>query len=813
MAANFFDKFDNAQAPQPQGMVLGTPDPTKAYAVPLVQAQLAKAKQDQQLNDVQIQKERALTVKAQQEAALGAGPKLTSEDRAKAITSYTSAQQLANLAADLRSKFAAGPGQTSGIGGIKDYLPTTANQRFDKAGDAVRGLVGSALGFTGSQLNTEKEAAAAIGPYLPHANDRDEVILDKIKRIEELAKSAQGRSVSVLGGVPDESGNITPISQAKDTQLPGLSASNGAGAPPSSGGTPLGALATGATRNDVSDPTLKLVTGLIRQGLSADQINAVLKESNLGSVKPEDIANAQATLKAGGSIAATQEVPNSLLSRISASPVGAYGINAANMIMGDNLDSLTSNPEQTRAAMGMVQQANPISSTLGSISGGALAAMGSEMALGGAGARLGGGIAGKILSSPRTADAAYGAFAGAGGNDEDRLTGAVTGAGAGLLGGMFGRGLARGASKTLRGVGNVDVGSLYGQGVPLTVGQALGGTAKGIEDRLTGVPIIGDIIKNRRTEGLEGFNQAAFDQGLGKGKINSIGETGIEQARDTASNMYGQALNGVQIAPDQAGTAAYQAALARGAGVARTGPEFESYAQQRFSPMMNQPTISGPQIQDMLQGVRSANFGSDSMGQMATDATRDIGGAITDMVGRQAPDVIPALGAANNAYRNTSILADAVGRGSNTGGVFTPAQLGLAAKGNATKFGGKISASTTDRPFFELQRAGQNVLPSAVPDSGTAGRLATLALPGVLGGAGATTGYASGDTSTGAEAGAGLGALLALGGTKTGQKALTKLLIERPDLLKQLGNGVAKRVPSVGMFGAGFGSLVPSYVQ
>jgi hypothetical protein len=82
-----------------------------------------------------------------------------------------------------------------------------------------------------------------------------------------------------------------------------------------------------------------------------------------------------------------------------------------------------------------------------------------------------------------------------------------------------------------------------------------------------------------------------------------------------------------------------------------------------------------------------------------------------------------ALGNANTAYRNLNILSDAVGRGINNEGLFMPSQLGAAAKANTTRFGGKIAAATPDRPFYELQRAGQEVLPSRVPDSGTAGRI------------------------------------------------------------------------------------------
>jgi hypothetical protein len=52
-----------------------------------------------------------------------------------------------------------------------------------------------------------------------------------------------------------------------------------------------------------------------------------------------------------------------------------------------------------------------------------------------------------------------------------------------------------------------------------------------------------------------------------------------------------------------------------------------------------------------------------------------------------------------------SILADAVDKGKNTEGVFTPAQLGMADRANAKKFDGKLSAASGESPFFDLQRA------------------------------------------------------------------------------------------------------------
>lgn len=107
----------------------------------------------------------------------------------------------------------------------------------------------------------------------------------------------------------------------------------------------------------------------------------------------------------------------------------------------------------------------------------------------------------------------------------------------------------------------------------------------------------------------------------------------------------------------------------------------------------------------------------------AADILRGVSDDVGGMVERQAPGVLDDFRNANTAYRNSKILESAVGKAMNTDGVFTPAQLGMAARENAKKFGRRYASE--ERPFFDLQRAGQQILPSKVPDSGTAGRQAT----------------------------------------------------------------------------------------
>jgi hypothetical protein len=487
-----------------------------------------------------------------------------------------------------------------------------------------------------------------------------------------------------------------------------------------------------------------------------------------------------------------QDIPMSssrvLGNTLAQSPVGAAAMSAGDAATAFNLPNFFPNPEVTRAAMGQVAADNPASSMAGTLGGGALAGAALEAALpfkatmGGAGL-----LAPRLLAS----DALYGAAAGYGTGDGSIgsiLGGAAMGAG----GGVLGRGAVRGLGSTLKGVTNPDVQYLRQAGVPMTPGQMtrgsgrLGDSLAKREDRLAGYAGVGDSINDLRRKGVVGFNQEAFKQGLepiGQVGVGNVAEQGIDEARKAVSGSYDNALGGVRVTPDAPFAADYGAARTAGAAIPRTGPEFQHVVDTRVAPFVQQPEINGSQIQDMLQGIKGADFGTDAMGQDASQALGGVGDAITDLVSRQAPDVMPQLNAANKAYRNTSILANAVGKGMNTEGLFTPAQLGMAARENATKYTGKMSAASTDRPFFDLQRAGQNVLPSKVPDSGTAGRI--QAGKGIFGA------MQNGVRS----------AVNAPLYSEALQPYIASLLLDRPELARAIGDQIQRRSRVGGLFG------------
>src|SRR3546814_13709841 len=87
---------------------------------------------------------------------------------------------------------------------------------------------------------------------------------------------------------------------------------------------------------------------------------------------------------------------------------------------------------------------------------------------------------------------------------------------------------------------------------------------------------LGDAIRQRRQEGYEAFNQAAFRDALEP--INAqvqgtVGGDAIEQAQDAVSQYYGDTLSGVRLARTPAFDESVDSALAAGSAVPGMGDD------------------------------------------------------------------------------------------------------------------------------------------------------------------------------------------------------------------------------------------------
>lgn len=687
---------------------------------------------------------------------------------------------VANQINEMQSLYNQGIGATSGARGILDYLPTDINARFDTAANSLEERAAAAFRVPGSGDQSDADAARVAAANKPNRFARDSVTVQQLKQLRERVDTQR----KALGLGPAEWKGLTTA-------------------------------ATGATKTERDPKRAATLNALIRGGADINTINATMVGMGGTPVDPGDIAAARDYLRKNpgykGSLAeATNTTATTARERASGSAAGAFLANAAN-------DALAGVPAATfgnQDALDLQRRAFPSAALAGSLVGGVAGAAGVEAGLAAGAARLGGGIAGRVLANPITADAVYGGVQGQASGDTP-LSG-MFGAGAGVAGGLVGRGVTRAIGGGVGGVANADVAALRDRGVPLTFGQAVGGSGrlgaaiKGVEDRLTGIPVIGDIINARRLEGFQGFNRAAFDEGLapiGATTGGEIAEQGVDLARAARSQAYRDTLDPVNVRADNPFANDLANTVRAGTRLPQDLSDPALYnvrrAVENFTPGGE---LSGEAYQQAIRRFRREASLRENLpnGNDFGNVMRQGEATFEGLLARQSPQTIPAYRAANAANRNVEVLRDAVTRARNgtrvgEAGVFAPSQLADAGAANARRFGN--SAGTTNQPFFELSRAGQNVLPSRVADSGTAGRAIAAGSLGLAGTTGA--GYAAGDPGAGAGTGLGLGLLLAAGGSRAGQRALTSALLDRPDFLRRFGAEVAARPRLGGMFGAG----------
>lgn len=507
----------------------------------------------------------------------------------------------------------------------------------------------------------------------------------------------------------------------------------------------------------------------------------------------------------------TDEIPLSAQEKVgnevAQSGTGAAMMNAGNAVTAGNMGAITGDREGVDRALAVAAAEHPIASLAGTAGGAATAAggLGKLLGLGGVGAGAGRAAA---------ADAGYGATAGAT-NSDDPLKGAGLGALLGLVGNVGGNALGRGVGKALEGVTSPTVG-YAAKDVPLTLGQAVsqsgvvGRAVKGIEDRVAGLPVVGDAINARRLEGMQKMNSAAFDHALkpvGAGVSGKFGEEAVAHAQDQVSAAFTKALAGKSAGLDMGFIKdAERAKMSLEKLPDSVRDEVNNQIDHTINNYFDDSgQISGENMQALLRelgGVKRGYQGNPlghRIGQVVDQFTDSVEGLFQ----RQAPDVMPQYNTAKQAFRRVSILEDAVNKGANTGGVFTPAQLGMAQRANTIKFNGKGAAASGKGEFHEFQRNMQDVLPSKVPDSGTAGR---LLIPGALIAGGAGAGAAGGD----AEKGLTLGALLAMAYSRAGQRALTASVLRRGTAVRAAGRAVQRSAPLLGHAAAGPAALGPS---
>ncbi|WP_429497245.1 hypothetical protein ACQUFY_11915 [Robbsia andropogonis] len=373
-------------------------------------------------------------------------------------------------------------------------------------------------------------------------------------------------------------------------------------------------------------------------------------------------------------------------------------------------------------------------------------------------------------------------------------------AGLGAVSGGIAAPLAKVVTGAISGAGGAAQRALADAGVTMTPGQILGGGLARTEEKLSSVPVLGDLIKNAQQRAVNSFNSATYNQvlaPLGKQYSGPIGNEGVEAVKSTISDAYDKALSNLKF---NAADPGFRSSLMNLAGMAQSLPLSQ---QQQFSNILKTQIFGklGPQgLMDgqTLKGVQNelTRQARGMMGDPSYD-TRQLGAAVSEVknaveasLSRTNPaDAVKGLQDANAAYANFVRLRSAAGSqgAGNNGGVFTAAQLNNAVRTN-DKSVGKGNFATGNALMQDFSSAGQQVLGARYPDSGTAGR-SMLAL---LGGALAGHQFLPAGAEPYAALGGAVAGLGALPYTKAGQRLAQALLMSRPGGAQQVSNAVTK---------------------
>lgn len=319
-------------------------------------------------------------------------------------------------------------------------------------------------------------------------------------------------------------------------------------------------------------------------------------------------------------------------------------------------------------------------------------------------------------------------------------------------------------------------------GVNPTIGQALGGTVNRLEEALTSVPILGDIVKTGRGRAVEDFNRGAIDMALKPigeklDKNTTLGRDAIAEASDKIGAAYDKLVPGLSVKAD----AQFTSDLTGLVGLARFMP---AERQKQFT------TVLQSEVLDKLSpggGMTGPSFkeAESALGRLssqyrnsASADERQLGGALQelrssmrDLLYRSNPDKAEALRAVNDSYAQFLRVQGAAGRIGGEEGVFSPAQL-LSSVRQLDPSLRKSSFAKGGALMQDYAEAGKTVLGNKLPDSGTATRSLAALLAGASGGSmlspGAALGLAAG--------GAGIGGLY----SPAGRAALAYLLGNKP---------------------------------
>lgn len=349
---------------------------------------------------------------------------------------------------------------------------------------------------------------------------------------------------------------------------------------------------------------------------------------------------------------------------------------------------------------------------------------------------------------------------------------------------------------------------------------------------------IEDRVGGRSLSDAEGFNRAAFNEAVApvNGSINRIGPEGVDQALQVGKQAYQDALAPVSLKlhPQELqdinkGFANARRALGNNANDLQANMSYtlDSELGPILAKAQNGQPLNGSDVQTLLR-VSGRNQqiydklatagGADGIPKPLAGPVAGAFGIANDAVrstlGRQNPQALAKLQAADKVWRNVKTLQSAVNKARNGAqteerGAFGINQLTDAAAESARKYGG--THGTPNQPFYELTKNAGEVMPNFFPNSGTAVR--TAVMNGLAGATGLGAYKAQDEGWIDPKTALALAAISGIYSTP-GRKALTGIFGKTSKGRQALERSLESLIPTVGRVGAATAPLtLPAYLN
>ena len=278
-----------------------------------------------------------------------------------------------------------------------------------------------------------------------------------------------------------------------------------------------------------------------------------------------------------------------------------------------------------------------------------------------------------------------------------------------------------------------DVEKLIAEGITPTVGQAATGAANRIEQGITSIPVLGDLVNAARGRTTEDLNRAAYNRVLAPLQqafpdAMAVGRKAVDYLHGKISDAYDTAINGAQATNDPIFQKKLQDVIDdAGDFIPDKVKVIQGFIDKRITPLFQQNSGVLPgdvykTIDARLRGLSDKFGGSTNTDdQLIGDAFDGIREAMMDSAARANPQAADQIKAANAAYANYVRVSRAAGMTGSKAGVFSAEGLQSAVRGADTSVRRDLF-SRGGSLLQDLSDPAVNVLGKTVPDSGTAGR-------------------------------------------------------------------------------------------